>query len=73
MPRPPAVLNKQKQYRCEENTQRFCFHCSGRKVTRWRLVGFDEFGELWICQQCWDQAIDTNQAQPGKQAENEEL
>lgn len=73
MTRPPAVLNKQKQYRYEENTQRFCFYCSGRKVTGWRKVGYDEFGELWICQQCWDQAMDTSQAQPDELGKNEEL
>jgi hypothetical protein len=73
MARPPATLNKQKQYRSEENAQRFCFYCSGRKVTNWRMIGYDEFGELWICQHCWDQAIDTSQAPPDAPGKNEQL
>jgi hypothetical protein len=23
-----------------------------------RLVGYDEYGELWICQDCWEAAPD---------------
>jgi len=73
MPYPPATINKQKDHPYEENSNRTCFHCSESKTTNWRMVGFDEYGELWICPECWDQATDTSQAQPDEMGENEEL
>ena len=39
----------------EGNTSRNCYLCSGKPTGTWRLVGYDEYGELWICQLCWDQ------------------
>lgn len=67
------MINKKGIYCYEENTHHVCFHCCKKKITVWRMIGYDEFGELWICLECWDQAMDISQAHPNKQAENEEL
>jgi hypothetical protein len=35
-----------------------CFNCSRQPKGIWRLIGYligyDEYGELWICQLCWE-------------------
>jgi hypothetical protein len=38
----------------EKNASRHCYICSGKSNGIWRLVGYDEYGELWICQSCFD-------------------
>jgi hypothetical protein len=67
----PSHILKQRIYPYEESACHFCLHCAREKVTEWRMVGYDEHGELWICQKCWDQAIDTSQEQSDEFGENE--
>ena len=31
-----------------------CYLCAGSGHGVWRLVGYDEYGELWICSACWE-------------------
>lgn len=38
----------------DKNDSRNCYICSGKSIGTWRLVGYDEYGELWICQPCWN-------------------
>ena len=32
----------------------YCYLCAGSGHGVWRLVGYDEYGELWICSACWE-------------------
>lgn len=38
----------------ENITRPSCYLCSGQGEGIWMLVGYDEFGELWICSPCWE-------------------
>lgn len=53
-------INKARIYAVEEGAAHLCFLCAQRVEGTWRMVGFDEFGELWICQHCWDLTPDVD-------------
>lgn len=51
-------LDKSRVLAVEEGIGHLCFFCTDKGRNVWRLVGYDEFGELWICEHCWDLAED---------------
>lgn len=54
-------INKASIYAVEADAVHRCFLCAEKTRGAWRMVGFDEFGELWICQHCWDITPDVNE------------
>lgn len=54
-----AHINKQQIQKVEADAEHVCFHClSARSCGGWRRVGRLVIGELWICEQCWEEAVD---------------
>jgi len=51
-------IDKSQVLALEEGAGYTCFSCAERGDGIWRLVGYDEYGELWICQDCWEAAPD---------------
>ena len=31
-----------------------CSMCGDKHPGIWRMVGYDQFGEIWICPTCWE-------------------
>lgn len=61
-----AMINKQQRVEIQKDTVHVCFHClQTRKSGTWRMVGNLPIGDLWICEDCWDESIDLAADQTG--------
>ena len=51
-------IDKSQVLRIEQGAGHTCFACAGHPAGTWRLLGYDEYGQLWLCQSCWEAAPD---------------